>query len=176
MTNPIEIDVWQGEIAQLEVDAIVVAANESLFMTSGAAADVKRHAGEAVEREAVARGPLPAGGVTITTGGLLPTPYILHAVAVGHDLKPDVAVLEKALDAVLGLAEMLGAKRIAIPLLGTERGVHAPDVAAAALAAALERHAARPERSLETAVIVAASLADANAIGAAVHAGRSSGR
>lgn len=175
MTKPIEIDVWQGEIAQLEVDAIVVAANESLFMTSGAAADVKRNAGEAVEREAVARGPLPAGGVTITTGGLLPTPYILHAVAVGHDLKPDVAVLETAIDAVLGLAEMLAAKRIAMPLLGTERGVHPPDVAAGALAASLERHGARPERSLEAVVIVAGSAADASAIGAAVQAGRGSG-
>ena len=46
MAEPIEIDVWQGEIAELEVDALVVAANESLFMTAGAAASVKRHGGD----------------------------------------------------------------------------------------------------------------------------------
>ena len=28
-----EIDVWQGDISELEVDAIIVPANESLFMT-----------------------------------------------------------------------------------------------------------------------------------------------
>ena len=37
MAEPIEIDVWQGDIAELEVDAVVVAASESLFMTAGAA-------------------------------------------------------------------------------------------------------------------------------------------
>jgi O-acetyl-ADP-ribose deacetylase (regulator of RNase III) len=170
MTNPIEIDVWQGEIAQLEVDAIVVPANESLFMTGAIAAGVKRQAGEAVEREAVARGPIQPGAVTITTGGLLATPYILHAVAVGHDLRPDAAVLAQALDAILNLAEMLGAKRIAIPLIGAERGVHQPDDAATALAAALDRHGAREDRGLETVVLVAGSAAEVSAIGAAVQA------
>ena len=42
MTAPIEIDVWQGEIAELEVDALIVGANESLFMTAGVAASVVR--------------------------------------------------------------------------------------------------------------------------------------
>ena len=41
MAVPIEIDVWQGGVADLEVDAIVVPANESLFMT-GAGGAVKR--------------------------------------------------------------------------------------------------------------------------------------
>ncbi|MEO8509936.1 MAG: macro domain-containing protein [Chloroflexota bacterium] len=176
MTNSIEIDVWQGQIAQLEMDAIVVPANESLFMTTGVAADVKRHAGEAVEVEAVARGPLPAGAVTITTGGKLATPYIIHAVAVGHDLRPDAAALEQALDNVLGMSEMLGATRIAIPLLGTERGVHAADAAAAALAAALERHARRPERALRSVVVVAASAADLTAMRGALAASGSGAR
>lgn len=136
MTNSIEIDVWQGAIAQLEMDAIVVPANESLFMTTGVAADVKRHAGSPVEVEAVARGPLPAGAVTITTGGPLATPYIIHAVAVGHDLRPD----------------------------------------AAALAAALERHASRSERMLQAVVIVAISAAEVIAIGGALAASGSGAR
>jgi O-acetyl-ADP-ribose deacetylase (regulator of RNase III) len=59
MAQPIEIDVWQGEIAELEVDAVVVAASESLFMTAGAATAVKRRAGADVERAAVEQGPIP---------------------------------------------------------------------------------------------------------------------
>ena len=61
MAVPIEIDVWQGEIAELEVDAIIVPANESLFMTDPLAQSVKRRAGETVEREAVAQGPVAPG-------------------------------------------------------------------------------------------------------------------
>ena len=38
MTLPIEIEIWQGEIAELEVDALVIPANESLFMTAPVAA------------------------------------------------------------------------------------------------------------------------------------------
>ena len=64
MPFPIEIDIWQGDIADLEVDAIVVPANESLFMTSGVAAGVKRRAGDSVERDAVAQGPVAPGSET----------------------------------------------------------------------------------------------------------------
>ena len=59
----IEIDVWQGEIAELEVDALVVAANESLFMTAGVAASVKRHGGDEIERDAVDQGPSPGNAI-----------------------------------------------------------------------------------------------------------------
>ena len=85
MAEPIEIDVWQGEIAELEVDAVVVAASESLFMTAGAATSVKRHAGDEVERAAVEQGPIAPGTAVATSGGDLPAPYVIHAVAVGHD-------------------------------------------------------------------------------------------
>lgn len=164
MTKPIEIDVWQGDIAQLEVDAIVVSANESLFMTAGTAAAVKRRAGEAVEREAVARGPLRPGSVVATTGGRLATPYVIHAVAVGHDLLADLPALERTIAAVLERAEMLAARRIAMPLLGTERGVFVADVVATALIAALARHADDDDHHLEAVVLAASTGAEAAAI------------
>lgn len=173
MTNRIEIDVWQGDIAQLEMDAIVVPANESLFMTSDVAAAVKRVAGEGVEVEASAQGPLPAGSVAVTSGGALATPYILHAVAVGHGLRGDPDVVRRAIDASLERAELLGIRRLALPLLGTERGVMPADVAAATLVAALEDHAARATRTLQMAVIVAASRSEFAAIAQALGAGRS---
>ncbi|MEP6469173.1 MAG: hypothetical protein ABJC24_05330, partial [Chloroflexota bacterium] len=65
MPVPIEIDVWQGDIAELEVDAIIVPANESLFMTNPLARAVKRLAGEAVEREAVQQGPIQPGSAVV---------------------------------------------------------------------------------------------------------------
>ena len=71
MAVPIEIDVWQGEIAELEVDAIIVPANESLFMTHPLAQSVKRRAGETVEREAVAQSPVPPGAAAVTGFGII---------------------------------------------------------------------------------------------------------
>ena len=98
MPVPIEIDVWQGEIAELEVDAIIVPANESLFMTNPLAQSVKRRAGETVEREAVAQSPVAPGSAVVTGGGNLAASHIIHAVAVGHELKQDREVLASALN------------------------------------------------------------------------------
>ena len=75
MGLPIDIEIWRGEIAELEVDAIVVPANESLFMTNPVAAAVKRLAGEEVERAAVTQGPVAPGTAVVTGGGRLAAPY-----------------------------------------------------------------------------------------------------
>ncbi|HEX2883508.1 MAG TPA: macro domain-containing protein, partial [Candidatus Limnocylindria bacterium] len=90
MAAPIEIDVWQGEIAELEVDAIVVSANESLFMNAGPAAAVMRRGGEEIERAAVDQGPVAVGSAVVTGGGSLAAPYVIHAVGVGHDRVADL--------------------------------------------------------------------------------------
>lgn len=174
MAVPIEIDVWQGEISELEVDAIVVSTNESLFMTIGAAASVKRHAGEEVEREAARQGPIVPGRAVITGGGDLPAPYVIHAVAVGHDLKPDTGRLRAALRAALELAEGHGLRRLAVAPLGTERGVfHAPDVAPLML----EELAARSAGGvIESVVIASPSPAEVAAFRLAIEAGRAAAR
>ena len=101
MPIPIEIDVWQGEIAELEVDAILVPANESLFMTTPVGRAVRQRAGESVERDAVQQGPVKAGSAVVTGGGDLAAPYVVHVVAVGHDLRADPERLSRALDAAL---------------------------------------------------------------------------
>jgi O-acetyl-ADP-ribose deacetylase len=122
MAAPIEIDVWQGEIAELEVDALVVGASESLFMTAGAAASVKRAGGEEIERAAVGLGPIAPGTAVVTGAGRLAAAYVIHAVAVGHDRVPDPASLAAATRAVLAFAEPLQLRRIAFTPLGVESG------------------------------------------------------
>ena len=123
MTAPIEIEIWQGDIADLEVDALVVPATESLFMTSPVAAAVKRRGGDAVERAAIEQGPIPAGAAIVTPGAELAAPWVIHAVAVGHDLRADADRLRAALRAALTLAASLSLRRIAMAPLGIERGV-----------------------------------------------------
>lgn len=167
MTRPIEIDIWHGAIADLEVDAIVVPANESLFMTGPVAAAVKRRAGDTVERAAVAQGPVAAGSVVVTDGGALATPWLIHAVAVGHELRHDIASLDAALDAALAAAGALGAGRVAIAPLGVERGVFSAPEAADALRRALrDRDAAPP--AMRSLVVAVTSPAEARAFSAAL--------
>jgi O-acetyl-ADP-ribose deacetylase (regulator of RNase III) len=174
MTVPVEIDVWHGEISDLEVDAIVVPANESLFMTTGAAASVKRHGGEEIEREAARQGPIGAGNAVITGGGQLPAPYVIHAVAVGHDLKADVGRLRAALRAALELAEGQGLRRLAVAPLGIERGVFHSDQVAPIM---LEELAARSLGGvIESVVVATSSPRDAVAFREAIEAGRAPAR
>ena len=170
MAEPIEIDVWQGEIAELEVDAVVVAATESLFMTSGPATSVKRRAGAAVERAAVEQGPISPGTAVATSGGDLPAPYVIHAVAVGHDRIADTGTLERAVRAALAFAVPLQLRRIAIGLLGIEHGAFTPDEAAAILVPAVI-DAAR-STPIESVVLSGAHASEVKALSDALRAAR----
>ena len=159
MTLPIEIEIWQGEIVELEVDAVIIPANESLFMTAPVAATVKLRAGNEVETEAVAQGPVPAGSAVVTGGGRLAVPYVIHAVGVGHDLQRDPAQLRRALDAALDAVEHLSLRRIAIGPIGVERGVFPPGEAAEILLGAIFERAERGAETPES-VVVAVTHSD----------------
>jgi O-acetyl-ADP-ribose deacetylase (regulator of RNase III) len=154
MALPIEIEVWKGEIAELEVDAVVIPANESLFMTAPVAASVKLRAGNEVETEAVAQGPVPAGSAVVTGGGRLATPYVIHAVGVGHDLQRDPEQLRRAIESALDAVDHLSLRRIAVGPIGVERGVFPASEAAEILLDALVGHAERggPVESVVVAV------------------------
>jgi len=170
MAERVDIDVWQGEIAELEVDAVVVAASESLFMTAGAATGVKQRAGDAVERAAVEQGPIGPGMAVATYGGDLPAPYVIHAVAVGHDRIADPATLEAAVRSALGFAEPLQLRRVAIALLGIEHGVFTAAEAAAVLVPAVI-DAAR-STPVESVVLAASHASEVKALSDALRAAR----
>ncbi|MEA2650476.1 MAG: O-acetyl-ADP-ribose deacetylase [Chloroflexota bacterium] len=129
----IEIDVWQGEIAELEVDALVVPANESLFMTAGAAASVKRHGGDEIERDAVDQGPAAPGTAIATQAGSLPAAYVIHAIGVGHDRIANREQLAGAIRTALAFSEPLQLRRLAVALIGIEHGAFTPPEAAQVL-------------------------------------------
>jgi O-acetyl-ADP-ribose deacetylase (regulator of RNase III) len=153
MAVPIEIDVWQGDIAELEVDAIIVPANESLFMTNPLAQAVKRRAGETVESQAVAQSPIPPGSAAVTGGGNLAASHIIHAVAVGHELKQDREVLASALNTAFDMSAHLRLPRVAMAAIGVERGVFSAEEAAGVLAEVLVGRGARGE-ALPTSLVV----------------------
>ena len=54
------IELWNGDICDLEVDAIVNPANLSLWMATGVGGAIKRAGGDAIEFAAVRQAPVPA--------------------------------------------------------------------------------------------------------------------
>ena len=65
-------EIVDGDITQLDVDAIANAANDHLWMGAGVAGAIKRAGGDEIEREAVAKGPIPVGSAVATGGGSSP--------------------------------------------------------------------------------------------------------
>ena len=176
MAVPIDIDVWQGDVAELEVDAIIVPANESLFMTSPVARAVKRAAGEGVELEALRQGPVEPGSAVVTGGGGLAAPYVIHAVAVGHELRGDATTLDAALGAAFDIAGRLSLRRLAMTPIGLERGAFAAEDAAAHLVDLIEARARQGEPVPESLVVAVSSAQEATAYRLAAEALRAASR
>ena len=78
------IELIQGDITEIEVGAIVNAANSSLLGGGGVDGAIHRKGGKAILEECKkireAQGGCPTGEAVITTGGNLPSTYVIHTV------------------------------------------------------------------------------------------------
>ena len=117
-----KIEVYQGDITRLELDALVNAANNRLWMGGGVAGALKRAGGKEIETEAVKKGPITIGEAVVTGAGRLKARYIIHAAVMGQDLKTDAEKVKQVTKSSLLRAEELGIKSIAFPALGTGVG------------------------------------------------------
>ncbi len=118
----IKIEVYRGDITQLEIDAMVNAANNHLWMGGGVAGALKRAGGKEIETEAVKKGPIPIGEAVATGAGKLKAKYVIHAAVMGQDLKTDAKKIRQATRNSLLRGDELKIKSIALPALGTGVG------------------------------------------------------
>jgi O-acetyl-ADP-ribose deacetylase (regulator of RNase III) len=102
-------------------------------MGAGVAGALKRAGGTEIEREAVAKGPIGIGEAVVTSGGALPAKYVIHAAAMGQDLRTDRSKISKSTRNALNRAKEIGATSIAFPALGTGVGGFPPEEAADAM-------------------------------------------
>jgi len=116
------ITLRKGDIARVQADAIVNAANNALWMGGGVAGAIKRAGGKEIEAEAVRQGPIPVGDAVVTGAGTLAARYVIHAAVMGTDLKTDAEKIRAATRNSLLRAEELGLKAVAFPALGTGVG------------------------------------------------------
>ena len=75
-----QIEIVQADITQLEVDAIVNAANANLAEGAGVCGAIHRAAGPELLDECLKLGGCPTGEARITGGYRLPARYVIHAV------------------------------------------------------------------------------------------------
>jgi O-acetyl-ADP-ribose deacetylase (regulator of RNase III) len=124
------IELWNGDICDLEVDAIVNAANLSLWMSTGVGGALKRAGGDTIEFAAVRQAPVPLGGAVVTPAGKLAAKHVIHAVSLDRDRRTSGPVIEAAVRSAMTRAREVGAMSIAFPALGTGVGGFPLDEAA----------------------------------------------
>jgi O-acetyl-ADP-ribose deacetylase (regulator of RNase III) len=146
--------VERGDITDWEVDAIVNAANSHLWMGAGVAGAIKRKGGVIIEDEAVRQGPIEVGEAVLTTAGNLPATHVIHAAAMGQDLKTDAQKIAQATRSSLALAEKHKFTSIAFPALGTGVGGFFPTQAAEAMLGAVLEHLKAGTTSLQQVIFV----------------------
>jgi O-acetyl-ADP-ribose deacetylase len=113
-----KLEVRQGDITQLEVDAIVNAANTSLLGGGGVDGAIHRAAGSKLLGECRAIGGCPTGEARITRGYNLPARHVIHTVGPVFSGKPgDKALLTGCYRNSLALAAENGLQSIAFPAI-----------------------------------------------------------
>jgi O-acetyl-ADP-ribose deacetylase (regulator of RNase III) len=140
------LTVVRGDITEQDVDAIVNAANKHMRGGGGVDGAIHRAAGPELLRDCIERFPagLATGDAGWTTGGELSASWVIHTVGPNHHAgERDRALLESCYRRALQVADELGARRIAFPLISA--GVYGWP-RADAIAAAVETIAETPTR------------------------------
>ncbi|AWK03384.1 O-acetyl-ADP-ribose deacetylase [Flavobacterium crocinum] len=133
------LELLKGDITELNVDAIVNAANTSLLGGGGVDGAIHRKGGKAILEECVQirnkQGGCKTGEAVITTAGNLPSKYVIHTVGPvwNGDKEEKSKLLADCYKNSLNLAIQNGIKSIAFPNIST--GIyHFPKYKAAEIA------------------------------------------
>ncbi|MFD2941097.1 O-acetyl-ADP-ribose deacetylase [Flavobacterium notoginsengisoli] len=120
-----KIELLKADITEIEVDAIVNAANTSLLGGGGVDGAIHRKGGKAILEECVQirnkQGGCKTSEAVITTAGNLPSKYVIHTVGPvwNGDKEEKSKLLADCYKNSLNLAIQNGIKSIAFPNIST---------------------------------------------------------
>ena len=113
------LELVEGDITEMDTDAIVNAANAQLILGGGVAGAIRRKGGPQIQAECDRIGGTFVGGAVLTTGGKLKARHVIHAVGpqMGEGQEDDK--LRNATVNSLKLADEHKLKSIAFPAIST---------------------------------------------------------
>ena len=117
--NESEIILKQGDITDMDVDAIVNAANAQLILGGGVAGAIRRRGGSQIQEECNKIGSTFVGGAVITNGGNLKAKHVIHAVGPRMGEGEEDNKLKNATLNSLKIMDQYGLNTIAFPAIST---------------------------------------------------------
>jgi len=119
MASADRIVFTRGDITEMDVDAIVNAANNDLQLGSGVAGAIRRRGGDQIQKECDVIGSIPIGSAAITSGGRLKARYVIHAASMQLGGRTTAAALRVSTAYSLRIAAQHKLRTIAFPAIGT---------------------------------------------------------
>jgi O-acetyl-ADP-ribose deacetylase len=117
----VRLELMQGDITRVAVDAIVNAANSGLRGGGGVDGAIHRAGGPSIMEECRRLGGCPTGDAKATGAGNLPARYVVHAVGPvwngGEEGEPEL--LAGAHRRSVEVADALGCTSVAFPAIST---------------------------------------------------------
>lgn len=126
-----KIDVVEGDLLEQETEAVVNPWNRNivpwwLLLPRGVSGAIRRRAGVQPFREVARYGPLPLGRAVHTSAGRLPYGAIIHVAGIDLLWRATPRSIQDSARNAVHLAERLGLRSLALPLIGAGTGGLAP--------------------------------------------------
>ena len=134
------VEVIEGDITRLEVDAIANAANTGLRHGGGVAGAIVRAGGASIQEESDRLAPIELGEAVATGAGELPARWVIHAATMHLGGPTSAEAIRSATASTLRVADELGARSLGLVAFGTGVGGFSLEDAARIETEEVERH------------------------------------
>ena len=113
------LELLDGDLTEMDTDAIVNAANAQLVLGGGVAGAIRKKGGPKIQAECTKIGGTFVGGAVITTGGNLKARHVIHAVGPRMGEGDEDQKLKNATLNSLKAADENSLKSISFPAVST---------------------------------------------------------